>query len=153
MNYRVIRKNELRHHGIEGQRWGIKNGPPYPLDHTRSSIKKTFGAHVRFKDSPELPREELYRARELARRNPEVDMPIGVTKSELISDMNTNLPDEQRSWGYINYPYGNYTFDVANFGFNDYHIFGWEPTEPTFGIVDEVLYEMFGPEWRKYLDE
>ena len=23
---------ELYHHGIEGQKWGIRNGPPYPLD-------------------------------------------------------------------------------------------------------------------------
>lgn len=22
----------LKHHGIMGQKWGIKNGPPYPLD-------------------------------------------------------------------------------------------------------------------------
>lgn len=24
--------NELYHHGIEGQKWGVQNGPPYPLD-------------------------------------------------------------------------------------------------------------------------
>lgn len=24
--------NELSHHGISGQRWGVRNGPPYPLD-------------------------------------------------------------------------------------------------------------------------
>lgn len=24
---------ELKHHGIQGQKWGVKNGPPYPLDH------------------------------------------------------------------------------------------------------------------------
>ena len=23
--------NELYHHGIKGQKWGVKNGPPYPL--------------------------------------------------------------------------------------------------------------------------
>ena len=22
----------LKHHGIKGQKWGIQNGPPYPLD-------------------------------------------------------------------------------------------------------------------------
>lgn len=24
--------NELYHHGIQGQKWGVQNGPPYPLD-------------------------------------------------------------------------------------------------------------------------
>lgn len=35
-------RNELRHHGIKGQKWGVKNGPPYPLgasDHSSSEKK------------------------------------------------------------------------------------------------------------------
>ena len=24
--------NELRHYGVRGQKWGIRNGPPYPID-------------------------------------------------------------------------------------------------------------------------
>lgn len=32
-NYSFIFKDdELSHHGIEGQKWGVRNGPPYPLD-------------------------------------------------------------------------------------------------------------------------
>lgn len=31
--------NQLYHHGIEGQRWGVRNGPPYPL--TTEARKKT----------------------------------------------------------------------------------------------------------------
>lgn len=27
-----IRTNELYHHGVKGQRWGIRNGPPYPIE-------------------------------------------------------------------------------------------------------------------------
>ena len=25
-------KEELYHHGIDGQKWGVRNGPPYPLE-------------------------------------------------------------------------------------------------------------------------
>lgn len=30
MEYKIV-KNELSHHGIMGQKWGTRNGPPYPL--------------------------------------------------------------------------------------------------------------------------
>ena len=30
----------LAHHGIKGQRWGVKNGPPYPLSEWSASEKK-----------------------------------------------------------------------------------------------------------------
>lgn len=27
--------DELFHHGVEGQKWGVRNGPPYPLERKR----------------------------------------------------------------------------------------------------------------------
>lgn len=27
--------NTLSHHGVKGQKWGVKNGPPYPIDKTK----------------------------------------------------------------------------------------------------------------------
>lgn len=32
----------LMHHGIKGQHWGVKNGPPYPLDDNRSLAIKNL---------------------------------------------------------------------------------------------------------------
>lgn len=32
----------LSHHGIKGQRWGVQNGPPYPLDKGRKQTKYGF---------------------------------------------------------------------------------------------------------------
>lgn len=32
--------NELTHHGILGQKWGKKNGPPYPLDYSKLSAEE-----------------------------------------------------------------------------------------------------------------
>lgn len=36
--------NELYHHGIKGQKWGVKNGPPYPLDRGRKQTKRGFAS-------------------------------------------------------------------------------------------------------------
>ncbi len=37
--------SEIYHHGILGQKWGKKNGPPYPLDagssHERGTIRQS----------------------------------------------------------------------------------------------------------------
>ena len=38
----TMNQNELYHHGIKGQHWGVRNGPPYPLSsEARSVIKRT----------------------------------------------------------------------------------------------------------------
>jgi len=36
-------KNELYHHGIIGQRWGVRNGPPYPLKVHQNFVNRAFG--------------------------------------------------------------------------------------------------------------
>jgi len=42
-------KNELMHHGISGMHWGVKNGPPYPLDaKTSAAIKSGKNEKARF---------------------------------------------------------------------------------------------------------
>lgn len=33
----VPKEDHIAHHGIDGQKWGVKNGPPYPL---KKGIKK-----------------------------------------------------------------------------------------------------------------
>ncbi len=32
--------NYLAHHGIQGQSWGVRNGPPYPLDSAKLTKKE-----------------------------------------------------------------------------------------------------------------
>ena len=35
--------NVIAHHGIKGQKWGVRNGPPYPLDKSVSTELKNVG--------------------------------------------------------------------------------------------------------------
>lgn len=40
----IYRSNHLAHHGIAGQKWGQRNGPPYPLDEkVHSASEKKAG--------------------------------------------------------------------------------------------------------------
>lgn len=34
-HYPNMFKKELRHHGVKGMKWGVRNGPPYPLDKSK----------------------------------------------------------------------------------------------------------------------
>lgn len=40
--YNLNQANELYHHGVKGQKWGKKNGPPYPLDESEYSAEEKF---------------------------------------------------------------------------------------------------------------
>jgi len=50
MYYVIMPTNsDLQHHGILGQKWGRRNGPPYPLDgsvSTGSRLKKKKGKKI-----------------------------------------------------------------------------------------------------------
>lgn len=44
-------RHELYHHGILGQKWGVQNGPPYPLKGEQYSHEEKREAYKRRKDS------------------------------------------------------------------------------------------------------
>ena len=50
----------LEHHGIDGQKWGVRNGPPYPLEREKSkraSVKEK--ARIILRDADDLTLDEL----------------------------------------------------------------------------------------------
>lgn len=36
--------NSLEHHGVPGQKWGVRNGPPYPLSRSSGKSKTVYGS-------------------------------------------------------------------------------------------------------------
>lgn len=41
-----MHSNELYHHGIKDQRWGIRNGPPYPLSKDKKEHIKRVAKNI-----------------------------------------------------------------------------------------------------------
>ena len=61
-------KNELYHHGIDGQRWGVTHGPPYPL--SRSEHR----AVVKSQEATEKRNVSYRKSRKFAKRMSDEDL-------------------------------------------------------------------------------
>ena len=53
--------NVLAHHGIKGQKWGVRNGPPYPLDKSQKSDTIVGDAIKSGEVSKTINREKQFR--------------------------------------------------------------------------------------------
>ena len=42
---------ELYHHGVQGQHWGVRNGPPYPINKSNDTVFISGSSKTQFKDS------------------------------------------------------------------------------------------------------
>lgn len=55
--------NHLAHHGIRGQRWGVRHGPPYPLDRKVSQrVRGQAEYTVRYKKATKSEKDEIHKA-------------------------------------------------------------------------------------------
>ena len=59
---RTVRSNDsLSHHGIAGQKWGKRNGPPYPLDYNDHSAREKKGDYVYGDSKKQTTKETIVR--------------------------------------------------------------------------------------------
>ena len=61
-------KNELYHHGIDGQRWGVTHGPPYPLSRAKHR------AVVKSQEASEKRNISYRKSRKFAKRMSDEDL-------------------------------------------------------------------------------
>lgn len=83
----ISKEDYLSHHGVKGQSWGDRNGPPYPL----SRLSTEMGERIRKKRKAKLQKEnEKIRKRNAAirKRNAELDenRRLKERKKELIAE-------------------------------------------------------------------
>lgn len=78
----------LEHHGIRGMKWGIKNGPPYPLEAAVSAAIKTGGAIKSMKKKIDAKNAE-----NAVKKKQEQQEKLEKAKQKVIRSGNKNLVD------------------------------------------------------------
>lgn len=63
----TFKEDSLAHHGIEGQKWGVRNGPPYPLKAGDHSPAEKRAMNMYNKHSYKVLKRQYY-------RNPQKDI-------------------------------------------------------------------------------
>lgn len=70
--YKPLLNNTLCHHGIKGQQWGVKNGPPYPLS-KQKTVTNSAGETVREVTAVKLTGEHPNAITQIVRKNGGID--------------------------------------------------------------------------------
>lgn len=101
-DWRFYQEYELYHHGIKGQKWGVSNGPPYPLGSAISTgkrlIGKAAGAIKRHKEkriqaeAAKLKAKQEKEAQEAAERKEKI---LVSGNAAAVSSIASSLSDEE----------------------------------------------------------
>lgn len=97
-------ENELYHHGIRGQKWGIQNGPPYPLSDEVSTGKSLRTHETKIKKGTEPKALTKTAAVSKAKELSEEDLKKEIDRLNLEKryvDLNKDLSRKERTDGIL----------------------------------------------------
>lgn len=92
--------SELMHYGVKGMKWGVRNGPPYPIDHDKEldSSEKRSKMKIGLQFFAKIPEAKLVKYALDYEKAPDkakaFELALGYTKQnyqELISNINDHL--------------------------------------------------------------
>ncbi len=100
---REINLSELAHHGTKGQKWGIKIGPPYPIDRKKvAESGKSDKIELNLQTFAKIPEEKFTKYALDPEKSPDkaraFKSALGYTKDnyqELIDDINRHLDENK----------------------------------------------------------
>ena len=109
-----------------------------------------LGKHMHLKTA-KMSSDEYVKAKEMWNQFKEINISQR-EKEHIYEELDNNLTAEEKENALVNKAIGDYYYAV-NKGHNQYKIYKRVPLEPYDDIVDEVLSEMFGRDWKKQWKE
>lgn len=110
--------------------------------------EKTNFIRTHFKTG-EMPIEEYIKAKELWAKTKELDLPSS-EKEYIYEQFDEWLTTEEKQSATVTRPIKDSIYKAVHLGHNQYKIYSKEPIEPYDNIVDEILTELFGEDWKDY---
>lgn len=99
---RPLTPDEIYHHGIKNQKWGVRNGPPYPLERQKKFTNSSSGGKINQND--------FYRRSGSLK---EIRLPAK-EYGHVMHELATNITKEQRSHKIIHKAIGDYRYTFEN---------------------------------------
>lgn len=113
------------------------------------SINNRNHIHMR---TANMPPDEYARAKELWYNTKELSLPQS-EREHIYEEFDNNLTLQEKESAIVSRPIGDYWYKAVNLGHNQYLIYDKTPIDKPVDVVDEVLTEMYGRNWRDLLDE
>ena len=136
--------------GKHSAQWELDNHKKI-INNDATTNKNGFrSSRIYHKRTANMSPDEYARALELWRKFEEIDVP---NKEYIYSEFDRYLSYEQKESALVCHIVDDYYYYAVNKGHNQYKIYAKKPVEPYEGVVDEVLSEMFGRNWKREWEE